>query len=51
MRTAILYFANIAGCATGAVLTGFVLTDWLGLKSMAVFLLGWAVLTVNEPHL
>ena len=39
MRTAILYFANIVGCATGAVLTGFVLTDWLGLKSMAVFLL------------
>ena len=44
MRTAILYFANIAGCATGAVLTGFVLTDWLGLKSMAVFLLGGGTL-------
>jgi len=39
MRTSILYFANIVGCATGAVLTGFVLTNWLGLKSMAVFLL------------
>uniref|UniRef100_A0A973WA83 Spermidine synthase n=1 Tax=Bradyrhizobium septentrionale TaxID=1404411 RepID=A0A973WA83_9BRAD len=39
MQTAILYFANIIGCATGAVLTGFVLANWLGLKSMAVFLL------------
>ena len=39
MQTSILYFANIIGCATGAVLTGFVLTNWLGLKSMAVFLL------------
>ena len=39
MQTAILYFANILGCASGAVLTGFVLSDWLGLKAMAVFLL------------
>ena len=39
MQTAMLYFANIVGCATGAVLTGFVLANWLGLKSMAVFLL------------
>ena len=46
MRTAILYFANIAGCAAGAVLTGFVLTNWLGLKSMAVFLLCGGTLCV-----
>ena len=39
MQTAILYFANIVGCASGAVLTGFFLSNWLGLKSMAVFLL------------
>ena len=44
MQTAILYSANIAGCATGAVLTGFVLTDWLGLQSMAVFLLAGGTL-------
>ena len=44
MQTSILYFANIIGCATGAVLTGFVLTNWLGLKSMAVFLLGGGTL-------
>ena len=39
MQTAILYFANIVGCASGAILTGFFLSNWLGLKSMAVFLL------------
>jgi spermidine synthase len=44
MRTAVLYFANIVGCATGAVLTGFVLTNWLGLQSMAVFLLAGGTL-------
>ena len=44
MQTAILYFANIVGCATGAVLTGFVLSNWLGLKSMAVFLLAGGTL-------
>ena len=44
MQTAILYFANIVGCATGAVLTGFVLANWLGLKSMAVFLLAGGTL-------
>lgn len=39
MQTALLYFANILGCATGAVLTGFFLTNWLGLLPMAIFLL------------
>ena len=39
MQTALLYFANILGCATGAVLTGFFLTNWLGLLPMATFLL------------
>jgi spermidine synthase/MFS family permease len=38
-QTALLYFSNIVGCATGAVLTGFVLTDHFGLKQMAVLLL------------
>ncbi len=38
-QTALLYFSNIIGCAAGAVLTGFVLTDHFGLKQMAVLLL------------
>jgi spermidine synthase len=38
-RTALLYFSNIVGCAIGAVLTGFVLTDYLGLRQMAIVLL------------
>ena len=54
MQTAILYFANIVGCATGAVLTGFFLSNWLGLKSMAVFLLAGgtfcAVLLIAALH-
>jgi spermidine synthase/MFS family permease len=54
MRTAILYFANIIGCATGAILTGFILSNWLGLKSMAVFLLAGgtlcAVLLIAALH-
>jgi len=44
MQTALLYFANIVGCASGAVLTGFVLANWLGLKSMAIFLLAGGTL-------
>jgi len=44
MQTALLYFANIAGCATGAVLTGFILTNWFGLLPMAVFLLAGGTL-------
>ena len=44
MQTALLYFANIVGCATGAVLTGFFLTNWLGLLPMAVFLLAGGTL-------
>ena len=44
MQTALLYFANIAGCAGGAVLTGFFLTNWLGLLPMAVFLLAGGTL-------
>ncbi|RTE90499.1 fused MFS/spermidine synthase [Bradyrhizobium sp. LVM 105] len=38
-RTALLYFANIAGCASGAILTGFVLTDYLGIRQIAAMLL------------
>lgn len=38
-RTGVLYFSNIAGCASGAVLTGFVLTDHFGLRQIAVILL------------
>ncbi|MGL9622137.1 fused MFS/spermidine synthase [Bradyrhizobium sp. U531] len=38
-QTALLYFSNIIGCASGAVLTGFVLTDHFGLKEMAVLLM------------
>jgi spermidine synthase len=39
MRAALLYFSNIVGCAVGAVLTGFVLTDYLGLVQISVLLL------------
>lgn len=38
-RTALLYFANIVGCASGAILTGFVLTDYLGIRQIAAVLL------------
>ena len=38
-RTALLYFVNIVGCASGAVLTGFVLTDHFGTRQIAVILL------------
>ena len=38
-RTALLYFVNIVGCASGAVLTGFVLTDHFGIRQIAVILL------------
>ncbi len=38
-RTALLYFSNIIGCATGAVLTGFILTDHFGLRPIAMILL------------
>src|SRR5205807_1389129 len=44
MRTALLYFANITGCASGAVLTGFVLTNWLGAHALAAFLLAGGTL-------
>jgi spermidine synthase len=39
MHTALLYSANIAGCAAGAVLTGFVLTNQLSLQQIAIVLL------------
>ncbi|WP_407165904.1 fused MFS/spermidine synthase [Bradyrhizobium sp. ORS 111] len=39
MRTALLYSANIAGCAAGAVITGFVLTNYLGLQQISILLL------------
>ncbi|WP_050424651.1 fused MFS/spermidine synthase [Bradyrhizobium tropiciagri] len=38
MRTSLLYFANILGSATGAILTGFVLTDYLTSVQLAVAL-------------
>jgi spermidine synthase len=38
MRTALLYLANIAGSAAGAILTGFVLMDHLGLIDIGVAL-------------
>jgi spermidine synthase len=33
-----LYLANILGSAAGAVLTGFVLTDWVGLRGLGLIL-------------
>ncbi|MFB9263443.1 fused MFS/spermidine synthase [Bradyrhizobium erythrophlei] len=39
MQTALLYAANIAGCAAGAVVTGFVLTNYLGLQQISTLLL------------
>jgi spermidine synthase len=39
MRAALLYFSNIVGCAAGAILTGFVLTDHLGLRQISMVLL------------
>ncbi len=39
MRAALLYFSNIVGCAAGAILTGFVLTDYLGLRQISIVLL------------
>jgi spermidine synthase len=38
MRASLLYFANILGSATGAILTGFVLTDYLTTVQLAVAL-------------
>lgn len=38
MQTSLLYFANIVGSAAGAILTGFVLMDYLGLVQIAVAL-------------
>jgi spermidine synthase len=38
MQTSLLYFANIVGSAAGAILTGFVLMDYLGLVQIAIAL-------------
>ena len=38
MRTSLLYFSNILGSAAGAILTGFVLTNYLTLVQIAVAL-------------
>ena len=38
MRTALLYFANILGSVAGSIVTGFVLTDRLGLVAIAAAL-------------
>jgi spermidine synthase len=39
LRTSLLYFANILGSASGAILTGFVLTDYLTSVQLAVALI------------
>lgn len=39
MRAALLYFSNIVGCAAGAILTGFVLADHLGMREISIVLL------------
>ncbi|MGY3452239.1 spermidine synthase [Bradyrhizobium sp. USDA 4353] len=39
MRAALLYCSNIVGCAAGSVLTGFILTDLLGLTQISALLL------------
>jgi len=39
MQASLLYFSNIIGCAIGAVLTGFVLADHLGLIQTSLVLL------------
>lgn len=38
MRTSLLYFSNILGSATGAILTGFVLSNYLTLVQIAMVL-------------
>src|SRR5262249_31499164 len=38
MRTALIYLANILGSATGSILTGFVLSDRLGLVALGAVL-------------
>jgi spermidine synthase len=38
MRTSLLYFANILGSAAGAIVTGFVLTNYLSLVQIALLL-------------
>ncbi|HJZ19597.1 MAG TPA: hypothetical protein VJ226_01490, partial [Bradyrhizobium sp.] len=38
MRTSLLYFSNILGSAVGAILTGFVLTNYLSLVQLALLL-------------
>ena len=52
MRTSLLYFANILGSATGAILTGFVLTDYLTSVQLAVALVlaGTACVFVLLTH-
>ena len=35
MRTSLLYFANILGSAAGAIVTGFILTDYLAMVQIA----------------
>ena len=37
-RVGLLYLANILGSATGSMLTGFVLSDILGMRSLAILL-------------
>jgi spermidine synthase len=46
MQTALLYFSNIVGCATGSVLTGFVLMAYFGLHGIAILLLCGGTLCV-----
>ncbi len=44
MQAGLLYSANIIGCAAGAILTGFFLTNWIGMLPMAVLLLAGGTL-------
>jgi spermidine synthase len=46
MRTALLYLANILGSAAGAILTGFVLMDYMGLVGIGAVLVAAGFLCV-----
>ena len=46
MRTSLLYFSNIVGSAAGAILTGFVLSNYLTLVQIALALTAAGILCV-----
>jgi spermidine synthase len=43
-RLSFVYLANIIGSGAGSLLTGFVLMEWLTLRSLSLFLLGGCLL-------